>query len=154
MAFYSLVLKLSRNSSKQFHVYTSEATRDFALRETLSRLAPYIRDYVQNAFGTEASEQEYIERIFARLEGQFGPDAVHKKVEAAVFSYLRSLVQNDRRTIFERFGVMRSRLMRWKALRIQMPSRSMHAFSFDRNCVHTWSASRLISKSSSKQPTV
>lgn len=99
MAFYSLVLKLSRNSSKQFDVYTSEANRDTALRETLSRLAPYIRDYVQNAFGMEASEQEYIERIFARLEGQFGSDAAPQKVEAAVLSYLRSLVQNDRRTI-------------------------------------------------------
>lgn len=99
MAFYSLVLKLSRNSSKQFHVYTSEANRDSALRETLTRLAPSIRDYVQNAFGAEASEQEYIERIFARLEGQFGSDAAPQKVEAAVLSYLRSLVQNDRRTI-------------------------------------------------------
>jgi hypothetical protein len=99
MPFYSLVLKLSRNSSKQFDVYTSEANSDPALRETLSRLAPYIRDYVQNAFGTEASEQEYIERIFARLEGQFGSDTAPQKVEATVLSYLRSLVQNDRRTI-------------------------------------------------------
>ncbi len=99
MAFYSLVLKLSRNSSKQFDVYTSDANRNGALRETLSRLAPYIRDHVQNAFGTEASEQEYIERIFARLEGQFSSDAAPQKVEAAVLSYLRSLVQNDRRTI-------------------------------------------------------